>query len=356
MLTRCWKMHFSYIPIGYITLLSFPPGTARCFTINTLILFFSFFLPSPISTSLPPSTPSTPPPTLAQGQVTSADTPTGRSWKSSRLRMLPHFAPDVFWVCSDCWGTGLGTAGTATKHSAIAYVMPLTCGWYQKDTRHSLRIVCHDVCCVGSGAKQGGDGGRQQRSHCGSKHTVGCGVFSVIVSHTTHCKSEPAFSHGEKKKRKKNVIQRAFLATFYSTLQSHYSNCLKLQASWNGAGLPNSASLLPLPSPSCHSSQVPQAEGISALSVAGNPGHGGVPEVKYCCTCRGQNEQQLLRGTELPSTQLREDQPLRCYRCTERYISPPTSQTSGGDLDSSKVSVLVLAEVWEIKRIFLSLH
>lgn len=200
--------------------------------------------------------------------------------------------------------------------------------------------------------------GMDEGSNAAMWEQTHCGLWSFFCHSESHHSLQVRaclFSWGEKK-RKKNVIQWAFLATFYSTLQSHYSNCLKLQASWNGAGLRNSASLLPLPSPSCHSSQVPQAEGISALSVAGNPGHGGVPEVKYCCTCRGQNEPQLLRGTELPSTQLREHQPLRCYMCTERYISPPTSQTSGGDLDSSKVSVLVLAEVWEIKRIFLSLH
>lgn len=142
--------------------------------------------------------------------------------------------------------TRLGTAGRATKRTACAGVTPLPCGWYQKETRNSLRIDQRNVCHVGSGAKQGRDGGGQQRSHCTSKHAVACWgffFFSVTVSHTTHCKSQSAFfSCGVEKKKKKEeeksyLFQRAFLlATSYSALQSYYSNCLKLQLSWDGAG------------------------------------------------------------------------------------------------------------------------
>lgn len=84
---------------------------------------------------------------------------------------------------------------------------------------------------------------------------MGCGVFSVTVSHTTHCKSEPAFSHGEKKKkRRKMLFNKLSLPPFMSPFRvifKLFEASSKLKWSWQGAGLPNSASLLPLPSSSC---------------------------------------------------------------------------------------------------------
>lgn len=200
------------------------------------------------------------------------------------LRNLVDEAASTF--CARLWGSQAGqgwqshqTSCLCSRDSAPLQLVP------HRNQKQFKNRSAYNACHVGSGAKQGRDGGGQQHSHCTSKHAVAWWVFSVSVTHTAHCKSQSAFSHveRERKKGKSYSLQQALLATFYSALQSHYSNCLKLQtAEMELAG--STAANLCLSdlssSPPAASPRSPGQRGSIPrvlLALAGNLGHGEVP-------------------------------------------------------------------------------
>lgn len=140
------------------------------------------------------------------------------------MRLPRYFVPDKICGAGHSWQSHQ-TSCLCSRDCAPLQLVP------QRNQKQFKNRSAYNACHVGSGAKQGRDGGGQQHSHSTSKQAVAWGFFSVSVTHTTHCKLQPAFSHVEsgKKKEKSYLFPQALLATFYSALQNHYSNCLKLQ-------------------------------------------------------------------------------------------------------------------------------
>lgn len=160
--------------ISPITQLSFPPGTTRCFTINTLILSFSFlFLPRfclfvvGVFCSVfccfffPP---------LTQGQM---QTRFGRSWEIWWMRLPRYFVPDKICGAGHSWQSHR-TSCLCSRDCAPLQLVP------QRNQKQFKNRSAHNACHVGSGAKQGRDGGGQQHSHCTSKQAVAWWVFFCL--------------------------------------------------------------------------------------------------------------------------------------------------------------------------------